>query len=79
MWTSSVVWTHAMVYLLVMWYWPMGSASAPDMAGPTMYPIPHAAPTIVIPRAWLLSFDVSDITALQAEIKPGTKIIFSCA
>ena len=66
------------VYLLVMWYWPMGSASAPDMAGPTMYPI-HAAPTIVIPRAWLLSSDVSEITALQAEIKPGTENIFSFA
>ena len=56
----------------------MGSASAPDMAGPTMYPI-HAAPTIVIPRAWLLSSDVSEITALQAEIKPGTENIFSFA
>ena len=63
-----------MVYLLVMLYWPMGSASAPDMAGPTMYPIPHAAPTMVMPSAWLVSSEASDMTALQAVIKPGEKI-----
>ena len=60
------------VYLLetVRLYWPMGSAMAPETAGPMMYPIPTAHETTPIPNAWLLSSDTSEMTAFAVPITP---------
>ena len=43
---------------------------APAIAGPRMYPIPHAVPSTPMPKAWLLSSEISDITALLVETIP---------
>ena len=41
----------------------MGSAVAPDTAGPMTNPVPTAEVIIAMPKAWLLSLDDSDRTA----------------
>ena len=43
---------------------------APDIAGPAMLPAPQATPKTDRPKAWLLSQEDSDITALPTETTP---------
>ena len=43
---------------------------APETAGPMMYPVPQAVPTMVTPKAWLLLSDTSDATTLGKAINP---------
>ena len=48
----------------------MGSAIAPETAGPMMKPSPIAEETRDIPNAWLVSSETSDITALTVPTIP---------
>ena len=56
--------------LIVRLYCSMGSAVAPDTAGPMTNPVPNAEVTIAMPRAWLLSLDDSSRTALAVPTIP---------
>ncbi len=61
-----------MINILVIFklYCPMGSAMAPDTAGPTTRPIPNDAANTDIPKAWFWSLQFADIAALALPTIP---------
>ena len=51
--------------MMVRLYCLIGSDRAPDTAGPKMKPVLIAQLSRAIPKAWLLSSEVSEATALS--------------